>query len=357
MSNISSTDSNTKTVQKLTAEATQNVADILELSIKHDSTLNQALVIYDTDNPLTDILTQAYRKALPEAKFIDFATLTKAEIIQIFSEYSEGDLVVMIQTGSFRLDDFRIRIHLFQLKLKVIEHLHLYRNSPGTWQSYVEAIAYDKDWYHNMGYWLKTNLTECQNLIIRTSDGVSTSEISLTKGLEIPKLNTGDYSELKNVGGTFPIGEVFTEAKYLEDLNGKFWVYAFANSKFEIITPEPFEVNLQQGMVTGWSTNASPEFAEVINKIKEIERPIVREIGFGLNRGIQKENPLGDITAFERVIGVHFSLGEKHSTYKKPGISAHKARFHVDLFLATKEVIVNGNTIFKDGEYLAKAAN
>jgi len=46
------------------------------------------------------------------------------------------------------------------------------------------------------------------------------------------------------------------------------------------------------------------------------------------------------------------SLGEKHSVYKKPGIVMHKARFHVDLFLQTEEVLVDGESIFKGGEYV-----
>ena len=366
--------------------AAKNVSDILEYSIKFDPEINQALVVFDTQNELTKIITEAYKIALPEAKFLDFEATENKEIITQFDSLNPQDLVVLIQTGSFRLDEFRIRIHLFNQKLKVIEHLHLYRNSPQTWPIYVNSLAYDKNWYGKMGPALKEKLVGCNTLVIKTTNQVAaantpsglqpgthlggeflssdshqiltvenspvTSEITVTGGLEIPKLNTGDYTGMENVGGTFPIGEVFTESKILENLNGSFWVYAFADSNFEIIMPEIFEVNILNGLVESWSENAPKEFVEVIENIRKVERSIVREIGFGLNRAMLKTLPLGDITAFERIVGVHLSLGEKHSVYKKAGITTHKSRFHVDLFLQTQQVLVDGQVIFQDGEYL-----
>jgi len=366
--------------------AAKNVSDILEYSIKFDPEINQALVVFDTQNELTKIITEAYKIALPEAKFLDFEATENKEIITQFDSLNPQDLVVLIQTGSFRLDEFRIRIHLFNQKLKVIEHLHLYRNSPQTWPIYVNSLAYDKNWYGKMGPTLKEKLVGCNTLVIKTTNQVAaantpsglqpgthlggeflssdshqiltvenspvTSEITVTGGLEIPKLNTGDYTGMENVGGTFPIGEVFTESKILENLNGSFWVYAFADSNFEIIMPEIFEVNILNGLVESWSENAPKEFVEVIENIRKVERSIVREIGFGLNRAMLKTLPLGDITAFERIVGVHLSLGEKHSVYKKAGITTHKSRFHVDLFLQTQQVLVDGQVIFQDGEYL-----
>lgn len=34
------------------------------------------------------------------------------------------------------------------------------------------------------------------------------------------KLNLGDYTDMHNVGGTFPVGEVFTEPQDLTSVNG-----------------------------------------------------------------------------------------------------------------------------------------
>ena len=337
---------------ELITRATQNARDILEYSIMYDPKLNKAIVVYDTHNELTNILTAAYTNALPNAQFLDFDSVTKDEILDIFNEYSPQDLVVMIQTSSFRLDDFRIRINLFKQGLKVIEHLHLYRNEPNTWDSYIDSIGYDRGWYGTMGPKLKGILSNANQVVIRTQNENQFVELNVPSGVEIPKLNTGDYTGMDNVGGTFPIGEVFTEAKVLESVNGSFWVYAFANAKFEINMREPFRVDITDGLVSSYSDNAPEEFLDVLSKIQEIERPIIREIGFGLNRAMTLENPLGDITAFERIIGIHLSLGEKHSVYKKEGISAHKARFHVDLFLQTDNVAVDGKVIFDKGQYV-----
>lgn len=59
-----------------------------------------------------------------------------------------------------------------------------------------------------------------------------------------------------------------------------------------------------------------------------------------------------DITAFERILGLHLSLGEKHSVYKKPGITTHKTKFHVDVFPVVDRVLVDGEVIFENGKYV-----
>ena len=89
---------------------------------------------------------------------------------------------------------------------------------------------------------------------------------------------------------------------------------------------------------------------DIIKLVSSLERPLIREIGFGLNRAITKERYLGDITAFERILGMHMSLGEKHSVYKKPGIRTNKSKFHVDLFLEIDKVKADGLVIFLELE-------
>ena len=104
--------------------------------------------------------------------------------------------------------------------------------------------------------------------------------------------------------------------------------------------------------MVGWGENTPQDFVDVIEKIKTNERAIMREIGFGMNKAITRENYIRDITAFERILGMHVSLGEKHTVYKKEGIRAKKTRFHVDLFLDVTSVLADGELIFKDGAYL-----
>jgi leucyl aminopeptidase (aminopeptidase T) len=258
-----------------------------------------------------------------------------------------NDLVVLIQSSNFRLDDFRIRLHLFQKKLKVIEHMHLYRNSESVWDVYINSLAYDPLWYRVIGPKIKEKLEQAQELVV-SGGGVT---LTFQGGLELPKLNIGDYTGMANIGGTFPIGEVFTEAKDFSRVNGSFMVYAFAGTDFEINMHTPFRVDIKEGIVVGWDDSAPAVFAEVIEQIKTNERPLLREIGFGLNRAITRERYPEDITAFERILGLHFSLGEKHSVYKKEGITTHKARFHVDVFPLVDKITADGVVIFEAGEY------
>ena len=51
---------------------------------------------------------------------------------------------------------------------------------------------------------------------------------------ESAKLNVGDYSEMQNIGGQFPIGEVFTEARDLEAVNGRVRILLLATLSIEL---------------------------------------------------------------------------------------------------------------------------
>lgn len=332
---------------KLIAQATKNIGDIINLSIKLQPSEN-ALVIYDTQNGLTDILTQAYRNVLPGATFLDFDKLTKEEVIAACDQMKSNDLVVLIQTSNFRLDEFRIRIHLFQNKLKVIEHTHLYRDTEDVWDVYIDSLAYDPDWYHGVGLKLKSKLEDAKKLEIQSGD----SQLVVTGGLLMPKLNIGDYTGMENVGGTFPIGEVFTEAKDSKMMNGSIMIYAYAGTNFEINMHTPFRIDIKDGLVVDWADDAPQTFIDIVKTVSSYERPIIREIGFGLNRAITRERYVQDITAFERILGMHLSLGEKHTVYKKADIATSKTKFHVDLFPVADRVQADGEVIFENGKYL-----
>lgn len=332
----------------LIALATKNIKDILNLSIKHDPTKHQALVIFDTENGLATILLAAYQQALPLAKFVDFDQVDKQTVLAEFDALRADDLVVMIQSSNFRLDDFRIRIHLFNKKLRVIEHMHLYRNNPDVWDVYVNALEYDPTWILPTAAGIKSKLESAKELKIVSQD----AELRITGGMEIPKLNVGDYTGMENIGGTFPIGEVFTEAKDFACMNGAIYIYAFANQDFSISMHEPFRLDIEHGLVVGYGDNTPQGFIDIWNLVKQYEQPLIREVGFGLNRAITKERYLGDITAFERIYGLHISLGEKHSVYKKPGIKTNKSKFHVDLFPFVASASADGQMIFENRKYV-----
>lgn len=328
--------------EELLGKTAVNMEDILTHSLKLGSD-NKVLVIYDNDYELTRILTQGYKTALKNlqanAEFYDFEQISKDgkdKVVQMFEDYNPSDLVVLIQSGSFRLDDFRIRLHLFSKNLKVIEHLHLHRNDPSVFDVYIASLKYDdseRQWYQKMKDNLVSNLSSTDKLQLKYAE--ATLE---TSKLEIPKINIGDYTGMGNVGGTFPIGEVFTESQDFASMTGSVYIYGFADRNFNVCFYDPFRLDISQGLITGFAQNTPQEFIDVLNLVKEYERPMIREIGFGLNRAITKARPLGDITAYERILGVHFSLGEKHSVYKKAGITTHKTKFHIDLFLCIDQV-------------------
>lgn len=332
--------------QELLSRATKHVSDMVTLALEHQSTAN-ALVVYDTQNGLTNILTAAYRAALPNARFVDFDATAKEEVITTFDTMQPGDLVVLIQSANFLLNEFRIRLRLFQQKLKVIEHTHLRRNTEEQWEVYIDALAYDPAWYRSIGPALKTKL-EKTNVLTFHSGGTT---CTITGGLEMPKLNIGDYTGMENIGGTFPIGEVFTESRDFARMNGSIMLYAYAGGDFMVNMYEPFRVDITGGVISGWSENTPASFVAIMDMIKSYERPLVREIGFGLNPAITNKRYVNDITAFERILGLHFSLGEKHSVYKKPGITTHKTKFHVDVFPVIDRIEADGDTIFIDGAY------
>ena len=340
------TQTNTQT-ELLTEKAIKNIRDTVVNALEHEPS-HKALVVYDTENELARILTSAYRIVLPEATFLDFNAHTKEEIIATFDVLSPRDLVVLIQSSDFRLNEFRIRIQLFERKLKVIDHLHLYRNTPDSWETYINALAYDSSWYRVVGPKLKARLESLDTLRITSNDAV----LTVTGGLEVPKLNIGDYTGMNNIGGTFPIGEVFTEARDLSRVNGSIYIYAFAGKDFHVDIHEPFRIDIKDGLVVGWGENAPQNFVDIIALIQTNERAIVREVGFGLNRAITREHYLKDITAFERIYGMHLSLGEKHTVYKKAGIAADKTRFHVDLFPIVDSVMGDDQLLFYDNTYV-----
>ena len=334
-------------IEKYKILATSNVFSIVTEAVSHPLD-EPAIVIYDTESPLSLILLDAYKSVLKNAVFLDFDSVPKDVIIESFKSLAHGNLVVLIQSMDFRLNEFRIRIFLFQRGLKVIDHQHLSRNTDDSYTTYLNSLEYDSEWYRTVGPDLKSWLEKTMSLRVESDR----TTLTVTGGLEEPKLNIGDYTGMKNIGGTFPIGEVFTEAKDLGLMNGSILVYAFADMDFHVSMHEPFEVSIEKGCVVGWGDSTPQNFISLVSLVKTHERALIREIGFGLNRAITQEHYLKDITAFERILGMHFSLGEKHTVFKKQGITADKTRFHIDLFPIVERVFSNEKLIFENGTYL-----
>ncbi len=327
-------------MSNLVSIAAGHIRDILAGAIKRTPE-ERVIVIHDRESKLASIMTDAYREAIPDGQFINFAETNAAAILSLIDSLASGDLVILVQSANFRLNEFRLRIELFKRKLKAIEHVHLNRMSEDQYATWIDALAFDKDYLQTKGLGLKALLDQAKTVKIIGKD----TELVWEGGLEECKLNIGDYTGMENIGGTFPIGEVFTEARDLSKVNGTFRIYAFAGDDFMVRFHEPFLCLVKDGILEA-GEDAPEEFKSIVELIRAEERVLVRELGVGLNRAISRETPVNDITAFERVLGLHMSLGEKHGVYKKPGLTPSKTRYHVDVFPAFERLEVDGVVVF-----------
>jgi hypothetical protein len=325
--------------------ATGHLRDVLRVAIEHGPA-HAALVVYDARTGLSRALAEAYRRNLPGATFIDFDSIAPADVLAAFRGMAPKDLVVLVQSTNFRLDGFRTRVELFKLGLKVIEHVHLSRMPGAQGEHYIEALAYDPAYFRGVGKALKARIDAAPGA--RVCGGGE--ELVFASPFEPAKLNVGDYSEMNNVGGQFPIGEVFTEALDLEAVNGRVQVHVFGDTSYLSNRPEkPITMVIERGRVVD-AEGATPEFRQVLDIIRRDEGEVwVRELGFGLNRAFTRERRVDDIGTYERMCGIHLSLGAKHGVYPKPGFKRKDARYHIDVFAVTDAVYLGAERVYEDG--------
>ena len=330
----------------LVHNASQNLTDVLRDVFLHDDN-STALVIYDLNSPLSVLLTDAYRIALPKGIFINFHDTDTEVIMSQLEALKSGDFVALVQSKSFRLSAYRIRIELFKKKIKVVEHPHLARMSrEEEIKHYVNALAYDKEYYHHMGHTLQNMLHTASGAVVHSGD----EKLIYRGGFEDPKINIGDYRKMNNIGGQFPIGEVFTESKDLRSLNGKTKIIAFGDINYNVnIPPHPITIIIENGQLVK-TENTTEEFEVVLDLIKEEEDVVwVRELGLGLNRAFSKERFVSDMGTFERMCGLHLSLGAKHGIYAKEGMKRNSGKFHIDVMIDTNSFDIDDTVVF-DGE-------
>ncbi|MFC5511627.1 hypothetical protein ACFPOU_10885 [Massilia jejuensis] len=325
--------------------AAAHLANVLAIAIEHGPA-QRALVVFDQRTGLARALVEAYRRNLPQAEFIDFDRADAAGVLARFRALAPQDLVVLVQSTNFRLEAFRIRVELFKLGLKVVEHVHLSRMPGIQGEHYIAALAYDPSYFRGVGRALKSRIDATPHA--RVCGGGE--ELVFASPLEPAKLNVGDYSGMNNVGGQFPIGEVFTEALDLEAVNGRAQIHVFGDTSYLSNRPlMPVTIVVERGRVVG-TENATPEFQQVLDNIRRDEGEVwVRELGFGMNRAFTRELRVDDIGTYERMCGIHLSLGAKHGVYPKPGFKRKDARYHIDVFVVTDAVYLGDERVYADG--------
>jgi hypothetical protein len=327
--------------------AERNLRGMLSAAIGSTSA-EKALVIWDGRSDLSLALTEAYRRCLPGARFLEFDDAAPAVVLAALANLAPRDVVVLIQSTSFRLDAFRIRLELFKRSLKVIEHPHLARMPGAEAALYVDSLAYDRDYYRGVGHALKACIDRAKTAVIDSGG----AQLVFAAGLEPAKLNIGDYDGMKDVGGQYPIGEVFTESRDLAAVNGRVRIALFAATDYTVDRPdEPITLVVERGRVTG-AIRSTPGFERVLAAIRADEGEVwLREFGFGMNRAFSLERTVSDVGTLERMCGVHLSLGAKHATFAKPDIKKRLARHHVDVFVLTSLVTLDDEVVYRDGAW------
>lgn len=331
----------------LLEKATQHVAATIAGAIKHDPAA-QALIVFDRQSFLSSLLADAYIAALPSAKAIDFNETSPDDIRAEMERLSPGDLVALVQSSSFRLNEFRFRLELFNRGLAVIEHPHLGRMPENEYEIYIDSLAYDAEYYQRVGKKLKELIDKAKRVVV-SCEG---TELVYDTPLEDAKLNIGDYTGMKNRGGQFPIGEVFTEPKDVAFVNGTVKLFAFADADFHVmVPPEPVLVRIEKGILVE-APGAPESFIKVLDQIKADEEVWVRELGFGMNRALTRDRILTDIGSYERMCGIHLSLGQKHTIYAKAGMPKRSSKYHVDVFADVQKVTIDDVVVFERGTYI-----
>jgi aminopeptidase len=328
--------------------AAAHLRDVLDIVVEHRAP-QAALLVYDTRCDLARALVEGYRRNLPGAILVDFDSVTPQFVLAAFAQLAPHDLVVLVQSSNFRLEAFRIRVELFKRGLKVIEHVHLNRMPGDQGAHYIEALAYDSAYYRGVGRALKARIDAAGSARVDSGAG---AVLTYASALEPAKLNVGDYGGMLNIGGQFPIGEVFTEAQDLEAVNGRVRVHVFGDASYLVNQPaEPITLVIDKGRVVD-TVGATPAFDQLLATIRADEGECwVRELGFGMNRAFTRERRVNDIGTYERMCGIHLSLGAKHGVYQKPGFKRKDARYHIDVFAVTEAVWLDQRQVYRDGAW------
>lgn len=339
----------------LFSQLVQNTSDIV---FKHFNTQpeNHVMIIYDTQTELSQTLKLAYEEALKnhiKKSFVDFNAHPLSEIEACALSLQPNDVVILIQSLSFRVSVYRWRLELFDKGLKVGEHVRLSQILPHEIQNYVSCLAYDFPRTQPLSQKLDELLKNTTHIKVECAQG---SILEFHSRMEKPVINLGDFDTGKVKGGYFPVGEIFSEAVELEKCSGEVEVFAFPGEDHQMVFLEKsFRVKIKDGYV---EDGDFPEEFQPLVDLMRVENPDgkipVREFGLGLNRGLSKEKRLTEATAWERVAGLHLSLGWKHGAYMKKFKSQKDLvqRYHVDIYPDVKRMWITDTLIYENGKFV-----
>lgn len=342
-------------------EVQQIISDTI---FKQMGCFNEKIVlIYDEDSSLAKIISAAHIELLQKrsnTEIVKYDEEKKQEMIDLLLSLEEGSSVILVQSTSFRLDDFRIRLQLFNNGVGCMEHSHLSYYPPEQEETFLRALTWNGEEYARLGKEI--------GILLETSDEIKIysgkNDVLIFGQMEEAKVNDGRFYAQKNRGGSSVCGEVFSESKNLESVSGSLSICCYPNSDFLIQQCENFSVRLEKGRIVEIDENAPSEFMEnIIDRVQEGEfdeegngEVMIREAGFGLNPFISFQNPLSYVSIFERQAGFHVSVGKKHNIYRKKFHKKVIQRYHIDIFSDCKKMVAvnNGEEVvfFEEGKYL-----
>jgi hypothetical protein len=328
---------------------------------------------------------------------------------------------VLIQSSAFQNDlkTYRLRLRLQELGFRVAEHYHLSSMCQERGETEAREGLLSADMEREMETYLRASAfstseahrqaTRFQNLIdqhcspqlenpcelqILSSGGHCLRYVG---GMEPCLLNTGHYdsstgrvaaascgeegatsrsassnnttaakpSSSIGFGNTYPIGEVITESFTLDGVSGAATCFAFPTTQRVLATVDqsssaPFKLTVDRGVITDVESHAPASFLELLALVRKAEgEAIIRELGLGINPFVGRGATLHDVTAFERQLGVHVSMGKRHPLFVKvkpdlyppgpkrfglrgmqPHIRRKDGMYHFDLFLCAEKLRV-----------------
>jgi len=334
-------------------KATINIKDILITNYKIEKN-NKVIIVYDEKSILSSILKEASKLALKELKNdyeeIEFFEEDSENIADlVFEKTKKEDIIILIQSTSFRVSKYRWRNELCFRGLKVVEFGHLHKVKEDEIMTFIKSLDCDFEHYVKITNKIIPLIEKSKKIKFISTDGsILKYEKEMDKCLE----NIGQLWNQTNWTTRFPIGEIISEAKDLSTLNGEMLIYGYPKTDGQItVFTQPFKCKIENGFVI--SHEGPKEFEEIIEMIKkenEENLVYVRELGLGLNRGIKRFDLISEPMAYERVEGLHFSLGMKHGMYQKKlwpkyGKNFYQ-RYHIDIFIDVKEIFIDGIKIF-----------
>ena len=327
-----------------------------------DLNSSRFLIIYDQNCPLSERLFEAYSKLLPAARKVDYYPTAEAGdgVLHEVNLCSFDDLVILIQTSSFRMSNFRWRLELFNRGLRVIEHYHLGGNLPEEADIYLDTLRYDGEYFHHTANGLVSRIAQAKEIRVVSEAG---AVLTYSGPFEEGKKNVGDFTGKKSKGCGFPIGEVFTELEDITRASGEMDIFSFADVNHLVVFPDqPFRLKVAEGGIVDDGMAGFSDEIEWVKKWKDVcamirsENPSgkiwLREIGLGLNKAVSKTRRLTDISAYERLCGIHVSLGLKHDVYRGKMPEGTIERYHVDIFPEAKQIWIDQEIIYENEKYL-----